>query len=77
MIEKPMDVLRVFTIRRKKQQKLAFADAGLDYARNRGYCARVEEEKRGVRNIVIGEPDSAKYLITAHYDTPPPSEFPT
>ena len=70
MIEKPMDVLRLFPIRRRKQQKLAFADAVLDYARKRGYSARVEEEKRGVRNIVIGEPDSAKYLITAHYDTP-------
>ena len=24
----------------------------------------------GIENIVIGNPDSAKYLVTAHYDTP-------
>ena len=71
MIESPMDVLSLFPIRKSKQQKEAFIDAVAEYARNANYPVTVETEKRRVRNIVIGDPENAKYLITAHYDTPP------
>ena len=70
MIEIPMDILSLFPIRKSRKQKDAFLDAVTGYARNQGYCVSVEEGKRGVRNIVIGDPVHAKHLITAHYDTP-------
>ena len=70
MIEIPMDILSLFPIRKSRKQKDAFLDAVTGYARNQGYCVCVEEGKRGVRNIVIGDPVHAKHLITAHYDTP-------
>lgn len=70
MIQKPIDVLASFPIRKSKEQKQAFRSAVIDYAQKLGYCATVEEGKRGVRNVVIGDPNRASYLITAHYDTP-------
>lgn len=69
MIE-PIDILKEFPIRRKKEQKTAFINAVKDYALKFGYPVSIEEGKRGLRNIVIGEPAQAKYLVTAHYDTP-------
>ena len=70
MIQKPIDVLAAFPIRKTKEQKQAFRNAVTDYAQRQGYSVAVEEGKRGVCNIVMGEPNRAKYLITAHYDTP-------
>ena len=70
MLNKPMDILEQFPIRKTKQQKLAFREAVVAYAREKGYAVTVEAGKRGVNNIVIGDPEKAKYLVTAHYDTP-------
>lgn len=70
MIEKPMDILSFFPIRKSKRQKDGFLDEVTEYAKNQGYTVTVEAGKQGVRNIVIGVPNQAKYLITAHYDTP-------
>ena len=70
MLDNPMDVLRLFPVRKNKQQKQAFRDAVQDYAKSLGYESTVEEGSFGARNIVIGDPEKAKYLVTAHYDTP-------
>lgn len=69
MLTKPMDVLTRFPIRKTKQQKQAFRDAVLEYAVKQGYPVSVEKGRFGVRNVVIGDPENAKYLVTAHYDT--------
>lgn len=66
----PMDVLRRFEVRKTKQQKQAFRDAVAEYAGHLGYTVRIEQSKRGVNNVIIGDPATAEYLITAHYDTP-------
>ena len=70
MIETPMDVLRDFPVRNRKGQKRRFIEAVQSYARHLDYDTRVESEKMGVRNVVIGDPETARFLITAHYDTP-------
>ncbi len=70
MIQTPMDVLRHYEIRKTKAQKTAFLDAVQPYIRSLGYTPRVETGKQGLRNLVIGDVDRARYLITAHYDTP-------
>lgn len=70
MIQEPIDVLKLHPIRKTKKQKEAFAEDMLTYADELGYAAQVETSKRGTRNIVIGQLEKAKYLITAHYDTP-------
>lgn len=64
-----MDVLHRFPVRKTKKQKQAFRDAVCDYAQSLGYSFTVENGSFGSRNIVIGESNNAKYLVTAHYDT--------
>lgn len=65
-----MDVLRLFPVRKSKKQKQAFRDALQSYAEGQGYSVTVEKGSFGSRNIIIGDPEKAKYLVTAHYDTP-------
>lgn len=75
MLEKPIDVLKSYPIRRTDEQKTAFISAVTEYARCLGYAVNVEQEKKN-RNIVIGDAQKAQYLVTAHYDTPVSSLFP-
>jgi len=76
MIDTPMDVLRDFPVRKTKQQKQAFRDAICSYLSSIGYDATIEKGKYGTHNIIFGNPDSARYLVTAHYDTPAVLPFP-
>lgn len=69
MIEKPMDVLQFFPVRKNKRQKQAFRDEIQSYAKSLGYECTIEKGSFGSRNIVLGNPEKAEYLITAHYDT--------
>ena len=70
MITKPMDVLEQFPIRKSKKQKQAFRDAVAEYVKAQGYECQVEKGSMGSQNVIIGDPEKAKYLVTAHYDTP-------
>jgi len=76
MLHAPMDVLSIFPVRKTKKQKRAFRDSVLDYAESLGYAPVVEEGSFGSRNVVIGDPENAKYLVTAHYDTCARMPFP-
>lgn len=69
MIETPMDLLAAFPVRKTKKQKQAFRDAVQAYAASMGYDSRVEQGSFGSRNLIIGNPGQADYLVTAHYDT--------
>ena len=69
MIETPFDILNAFPVRKSKQQKQTFRDAVQSYAASLGYESRVEQGSLGCRNVVIGDPETAAYLVTAHYDT--------
>lgn len=64
-----MDVLENYQIRKTKKQKTAFITAVTAYAASLRYSAKVEKGSFGCRNLVIGDPENADYLITAHYDT--------
>lgn len=64
-----MDVLLQYPVRKTKKQKTAFLNAVCDYAERLGYAATVESGSLGSRNLVIGDPEKAKYLVAAHYDT--------
>ena len=56
-------------IRKSRQQKTYFIEWVTEYAKAKGYDVRTEKGSFGSRNIVIGDPDSAKVIFTAHYDT--------
>ena len=70
MLQTPMDVLEQFPIRKTKKQKQAFRDAVCHYLQDLRYIVTIEKGHFGCRNVVIGDPEKARYLITAHYDTP-------
>lgn len=71
MLEKPMDVLAQYPVRKTKKQKDAFRGAAAAYLRSLGYDPKGEKGSRGCVNLVIGDPEQAEYLVTAHYDTCP------
>ena len=70
MLKEPMDVLKLHPIRKTKEQKEAFRADVQAYIEKLDYPCTIESGKFGVNNVVIGNPETAKYLITAHYDTP-------
>ena len=70
MIVTPVDIDRLYPVRKSKKQKMAFLKDTVRYVTGLGYNCNVEKGSMGAQNIVIGDPKSAKYLITAHYDTP-------
>ena len=69
MLARPMDVLTAFPVRKTKMQKEAFRIAVQSYAEMLDYPCIMEKGSFGCRNIVIGDPEKAKFLVTAHYDT--------
>lgn len=69
MIETPFDILNAFPVRKSRQQKTAFREETGALARSWGYPVREEPGALGCRNLVIGDPEQAAYLVTAHYDT--------
>ena len=76
MLTQPMDVLEQFPVRKSKQQKQTFRDAVQSWCEGLGYAVNIESGRSGSRNVVIGDPKSADYLVTAHYDTPARLLFP-
>ena len=70
MINIPMDIDRLHPVRKSKKQKQAFRDDVNAYLNGLGYEVSVEKGSMGARNVVIGDPEKARYLVTAHYDTP-------
>lgn len=71
MNETTKTIFERFEIRKSKAQKSAFIEYIQQLASERGYSFRVEKGSMGARNIVIGDPDRAKVVYTAHYDTCP------
>lgn len=62
-------------IRKTKAQKQAFREWAVQTCTDMGYTA-CAEEKGYSRNIIIGNPETAQVIFTAHYDTQPRMFFP-
>ena len=71
-----MDVLREFPVRKSKTQKQQFRMAVRSYGESFGYTYTEEKAPLGARNLIFGDPEHARYLVTAHYDTPARMPFP-
>lgn len=65
----PMNIVSLFPVRKSTVQKLAFRDTVQRHAEQMGYTVSVESGRSGCKNLIIGDPVNAKYLIAAHYDT--------
>ena len=69
MTETTREIFETYQVRKTKKQKTAFIEYAKEIAEHYGYDFAVEKGSFGARNIVIGRPDTAKVLYTAHYDT--------
>ena len=71
MTEEARAILEQFEVRKSTRQKEAFRAYLCSLLRENGYTPEVTQEK-GIgksRNIVIGDPETAKLIFSAHYDT--------
>ena len=69
MTETTKTIFEKYEIRKSKQQKTEFIEYVKSLADMAGYEVKTEKGMLGARNIVIGDPESAKVIYTAHYDT--------
>lgn len=66
-----------FGVRRKDEEKKTFREFVLEEAEKMGLSAKVETTGDGKNeNVIVGDPERAKVVLTAHYDTPAASLFP-
>lgn len=66
-----------YPVRKSDSEKHAFRRYVLESLKEKGIEARVETTKNGNhKNVIIGDPTTAKAVFTAHYDTPARSIFP-
>ena len=70
MLKVPMDILKLHPIRKTEEQKEAFRRDVQAYVQELGYSYTLETEKNKANNVIIGDSEQAKYLLSAHYDTP-------
>ncbi|MBQ2676734.1 MAG: M28 family peptidase [Clostridia bacterium] len=63
------EVFEKYQVRKTKKQKTNFIEYVKSVAEQEGYSFKVEKGYFGAKNIVIGDPDTAKVVYTAHYDT--------
>ena len=76
MTETTRTVFDTYEIRKSKKQKSAFIDYVQATATAEGYESNTEKGYLGARNIVVGNPEKAKVIYTAHYDTCARMPFP-
>lgn len=70
MTETSRAILERFLVRKTKKQKQAFRDFLCPELEKLGYSVQVEGGGwPRTNNIVVGNPDAAKIVYTAHYDT--------
>lgn len=76
MTQTTKEVFEKHEVRKTKKQKSAFIDYVTSVAKEQGYACTTEQGPMGARNIVVGSPDKAKVVYTAHYDTCAVMPFP-
>ena len=62
-------ILSDYQVRKTDRQRKAFIRYIVPILQENGWALRLEKGSYGVRNLVIGDPDTAKVIYTAHYDT--------
>ncbi len=76
MNESSKIVLDNLQVRKNKAQKRIFYELVDSTAKENGYTCRQEKGYLGAQNIVVGDPDRARVIYTAHYDTCARMPFP-
>lgn len=69
MLTDPMQIADKFPVRKSRKQKHSFRESVHAYAKELEYPYMEQKGSFGAVNIVMGDPEKAEYLVTAHYDT--------
>ncbi len=69
MTETTRVVFDKYELRKTNEQKSEFRSYLKETAKLYGYTVKTETGSRGVNNVVIGNPERASVIYTAHYDT--------
>lgn len=70
-------LLDQYQIRKTYKQKQAFIEFMRSHAHEHGYKLEEQHYKRGRgKNLIVGNPETAEIIVTAHYDTPPNALMP-
>lgn len=65
------ELMQRHPIRRSAKQKETFREWAVEQAKNANWNVKVEKTSRGGHhNVIIGDPEHAGVIFTAHYDTP-------
>ncbi len=76
MTESTKEVFKNHEIRKTKEQRSAFRKYVCNLAESEGYAVRTDRVKSSVRNLIVGDPEGADVIFTAHYDTCAAMPFP-
>ena len=76
MTETTKEIFEKYEVRKTKRQKKKFRKYIKALASEQGYTVKEDKGYLGARNVIIGDPDRAKVIYTAHYDTCPKLPFP-
>jgi hypothetical protein len=76
MLNQPEQIPEQFPVRKTKLQKQAFREAAVSFGEKLDYPVTIEKGTFGCQNVIFGDPETAQYLVTAHYDTPARLPFP-
>lgn len=68
MTEQSHKIMEDFQVRKSKKQKEDFRNWLCEELKKAGYAPKVEKGF-AARNVVVGDPDTAKIIFSAHYDT--------
>lgn len=68
MLQQSRKILDDFQIRKSRKQKEAFRNWLCEELKKAGYAPSVEKGF-AAKNVVVGDPDTAKVIFSAHYDT--------
>ena len=69
MTDTTKEIFEKHEVRKTKEQKKAFRDYLISYAKTEGYEAKEESVTKAATNVVVGDPERAEVIYTAHYDT--------
>ena len=69
MTQTTKEIFEKHEVRKTKEQKNSFREYLSSLARERGFNVSTEKAAGGASNVIIGNPEEAKVIYTAHYDT--------
>ena len=76
MTDTTREIFEKHEIRKSREQRKSFREYLISYAKSLGYTAHEEQVTKHSANVVVGNPDSADVIYTAHYDTCAVMPFP-